>query len=52
MERVLCHALLVVPTQGTQQQVIRDADKLIALFGDRAYSEALVRARHEVDNVT
>ena len=30
-----------------QQQVIRDADNLVALFGDGAYSEALTRARHE-----
>jgi hypothetical protein len=30
-----------------RQQVIRDADNLMALFGDRAYAEALRRARHE-----
>ena len=28
-----------------QQHVIRDADNLMALFGDGAYSEALARAR-------
>lgn len=33
-----------------QQQVTRDADNLVALFGDGAYSEALARARHEVEN--
>jgi len=30
-----------------QQQIIRDADNLMTLFGDRAYSEALARARRE-----
>ena len=30
-----------------QQQVSRDADNLMALFGDGAYSAALTRARHE-----
>ena len=30
-----------------QQQVLRDADNLVALFGNGAYSEALARARHE-----
>ena len=30
-----------------QLQVIRDADNLMALFGHRAYSEALAPARHE-----
>ena len=33
-----------------QQQVNRDADNLVALFGDGAYSEALARARNEVEN--
>jgi hypothetical protein len=33
-----------------QQQVIRDADNLMALFGDGAYSEALARARREDEN--
>jgi hypothetical protein len=32
------------------QQVIRDADNLASLFGDGAYSEALARARREVEN--
>jgi tetrahydromethanopterin S-methyltransferase subunit G len=30
-----------------QQQVVRDADNLEALFGHRAYSEAIARARLE-----
>ena len=30
-----------------QQQVLRDADNLLALFGDAAYSEALARVRQE-----
>jgi hypothetical protein len=30
-----------------QQQVIRDAENLMALFGDQAYAESLRRARHE-----
>jgi hypothetical protein len=30
-----------------QQQVLRDADNLLALFGERAYFEALARAQHE-----
>lgn len=33
-----------------QQQVIRNADNLMALFGDCAYSAALSRARHEDEN--
>jgi hypothetical protein len=33
-----------------QQQVDRDTDDLMALFGERAYSEALARARHEDEN--
>jgi hypothetical protein len=33
--------------RARQEQVIRDADNLMALFGDRAYSAALSRARHE-----
>jgi hypothetical protein len=33
--------------RARQEQVIRDADNLLALFGDRAYSAALARARHE-----
>jgi archaeosine-15-forming tRNA-guanine transglycosylase len=33
-----------------QQQVIREADNLMALFGDGAYSEALARARREDEN--
>ena len=32
-----------------QKQVIRDADNLMALFGDGAYSEARGRARHEYE---
>jgi hypothetical protein len=28
----------------------RDADNLMALFGERAYSAALARARHEDEN--
>lgn len=32
-----------------RQQVVRDADNLEALFGDRAYSVALARARLEDD---
>ena len=32
-----------------QKQVSRDADNLMALFGDDAYPEALARARHEDD---
>jgi hypothetical protein len=30
-----------------QQQVLRDADNLIALFGERAYFEALARASYD-----
>jgi hypothetical protein len=30
-----------------QKQVIRDADNLMALFGERAYFEALARAHRE-----
>lgn len=30
-----------------QMQVIRDADNLMALYGERAYSAAMARARHE-----
>ena len=33
-----------------QQQVIRDADNLMALFGEGAYSATLSRARHEAKN--
>ena len=33
-----------------QLQVIRDADNVMALFGHRANSEALARARHEDEN--
>jgi hypothetical protein len=33
-----------------QQQVVRDADNLMALFGERAYFEALARAQHEDEN--
>ncbi len=33
-----------------QQQVIRDADNLMALFGEWAYFEALARTRHEDEN--
>lgn len=33
-----------------EQQVIRDADNLMVLFGERTYSEALARARHEDEN--
>jgi hypothetical protein len=33
-----------------QQQVSRDSDNLMAQFGDRTYSEALARARHEDEN--
>ena len=33
-----------------QQQVIRDANNLLALFGDGAYCEALARARREDEN--
>jgi hypothetical protein len=33
-----------------EQQVIRDADNLEALFGDGAYSEAVARARLEDEN--
>jgi hypothetical protein len=33
-----------------EQQVLRDADNLMALFGNRAYSAALDRARHEEEN--
>lgn len=32
------------------QQVLRDADNLMALFGSRAYSAALDRARHEEEH--
>jgi hypothetical protein len=31
----------------SQQQVIRDADNLMALYGEGAYSAALARARHD-----
>jgi hypothetical protein len=33
-----------------RQQVSRDADNLMAPFGERAYSEALARARHGDEN--
>jgi hypothetical protein len=33
-----------------QQQVSQDADNLIVLFSERAYSAALARARHEDEN--
>jgi hypothetical protein len=33
-----------------QRQVLRDADNLMALFGERAHFEALGRARHEDEN--
>ena len=33
--------------KARQQKVIRDADNLMALFGERAYFEALARAQHE-----
>jgi hypothetical protein len=33
-----------------QQQVVRDADNLVALYGERDYSKALARARHEDEN--
>jgi len=39
----------VAPTQRTRAAGYRDADNLMALFGDGAYSEAVARARHEDD---
>lgn len=33
--------------KSREEQAIRDADNLMALFGDGAYGAALERARHE-----
>jgi hypothetical protein len=36
--------------KGRKQQVFRDANNLVALYGERAYSAALARARNEDEN--
>lgn len=36
--------------KAREQQAVRDADNLMALFGDGAYWAALERARHEEEN--